>query len=418
MALKDKVNFDRVADLLKFSMGMMEGKDGSKLIKKYQESIDNITPFDMVALEEKQLEKGVDLKAIKKDIEKIINVLKPALDSYEWEKPGEGHPIYYYMQENRKLEELLGRTKQTIKALKFEELNQEEFGDKLAKFKQQIENLSQFNCHFIRKENILFPYLEASWDYTRPLQVMWSIHDDIRTGWKEVLAGVRKKKDLTPEIDKKLGRLFLISYRMVHKEEQIIFPLAMEALTEADWAEVLLQGPEVGYFKIDGPDDKHLNNAQQLLARTGSSRDVNQSEADGELKNAVLEFVTGKLSKEQLELIFNYLPVDITYVDENDEVRFFSDPPERIFPRSPAIIGRKVHNCHPPESVHIVEQIVEDFKAGKREQARFWLTINDRFILIDYFSIRDDDNKYRGVIEVTQDITEIRKLEGEKRLLD
>ncbi len=418
MAIKDKVNFDRVDDLIKFSMGMMEGKDGSKLIERYQEAIDNITPFDMVALEEKQIERGVNVKAIKKDIEKIINVLKPALDSYEWEKPEENHPIYFYMKENRKLEELLGKTKKTIKALKFGELKPKQFSKKITEFEQQIEELSQFNCHYIRKENILFPYLEASWDYTRPLQVMWSIHDDIRAGWKEILAGVKKVKDLTPEIDKKIGRLFLMSYRMAHKEEQIIFPLAMEALTEADWAEMLLQEPEIGYFKIDGPDEEQLNESQQLLARTGSTRDIGRPGDGDNIKDAILEFATGRLSKEQLELIFNYLPIDITYVDENDEVRFFSDPPERIFPRSPAIIGRKVHNCHPPESLHIVEQIVEDFKAGSRDKARFWLTINDRFILIDYFSLRDNDNKYRGVIEVTQDITEIRKLEGEKRLLD
>ncbi len=418
MAIKDKVDFDRVDDLIKFSMGMMEGKDGSKLIDKYQDAIDNITPFDMVALEEKQMEMGVDVKAIKKDIEKIINVLKPALDSYQWEKPGEGHPVYYYMQENQELKNLLGRTKKTIKSLKFDDLNQNQFAEKIKKFQQQIEEISQFNCHYIRKENILFPYLEASWDYTRPLQVMWSIHDDIRDGWKDVLAGVKKENDLTPDIDKKLGRLFLMAYRMAHKEEQIIFPLAMEALTEADWAEMLLQEPEVGYFKIAGPGQKELNAAQQLLAKTGSSRKVEKTRGDSDIKDAVLEFATGKLSKEQLELIFNYLPVDITYVDENNEVRFFSDPPERIFPRSPAIIGRKVHNCHPPESVHIVEQIVEDFKAGKRDSARFWLTINERFILIDYFSLRDENNNYRGVIEVTQDITEIRKLEGEKKLLD
>ncbi|MFN2364275.1 MAG: hemerythrin domain-containing protein, partial [Halarsenatibacteraceae bacterium] len=324
MAIKDKVDFARVDKLIEFSMGMMEGKDGSRLIEKYQEAIENITPFDMVALEEKQLERGVDLKKIKQDIEKIINVLKPALDSYEWENPGEGHPIYYYMKENRRLEELLGETKKTIKSIKFENLNQEETAEKLRKFEQQIEELSQFNCHYIRKENILFPYLEASWDYTRPLQVMWSIHDDIRTGWKKVLAGVRRDRDLTSEIDKKLGRLFLMAYRMAHKEEQIIFPLAMEALTEADWAEMLLQEPELGYFQIDGPDQEQLNNAQQLLARTGSVRDISQSGDDREIKAAVLEFVTGRLSKEQLKLIFNYLPVDITYVDENDQVRFFS----------------------------------------------------------------------------------------------
>ena len=126
---------------------------------------------------------------------------------------------------------------------------------------------------------------------------------------------------------------------------------------------------------------------------------------------------TGELHKDQLELLLNTLPLDITFVDENDEVRYFSNPKDRFFPRSPAIIGRKVQKCHPPESVHIVEKIIEDFKAGIKKEAKFWVQMKGKFILIKYFAMHDDDGIYRGILEVSQDITEIKKLEGEKRLL-
>jgi len=112
------------------------------------------------------------------------------------------------------------------------------------------------------------------------------------------------------------------------------------------------------------------------------------------------------------------LPVDITMIDENDRVCFFSNPKERFFPRSKAIIGRTVQNCHPPESVHVVDDLVKAFKSGEKDSESFWIQMKGRFVLIQYFALRDEDNAYKGCIEVSQDVTDIRKLNGEKRLMD
>lgn len=116
--------------------------------------------------------------------------------------------------------------------------------------------------------------------------------------------------------------------------------------------------------------------------------------------------------------MFQTLPFDMTFVDKDDTVRYFSPGRNRIFDRSRAILGRKVQYCHPPKSVHIVNQIVKDFKAGKEDAARFWINMQGKLIYIVYYAIRNDTGDYLGTLEVTQDLTEVRALEGERRLLE
>jgi PAS domain S-box-containing protein len=124
------------------------------------------------------------------------------------------------------------------------------------------------------------------------------------------------------------------------------------------------------------------------------------------------------LSTETLEAIFDALPVDITFVDGTDTVRYYSRHDERIFRRTPAIIGKKVQNCHPQQSIDKVNRVVSDLKSGKRKVAEFWIDLKGRKIYIRYFPVKDKNGKYLGVVEVSQDITELQKIKGEKRLLD
>lgn len=126
---------------------------------------------------------------------------------------------------------------------------------------------------------------------------------------------------------------------------------------------------------------------------------------------------TGNLTSEELEMIMDRLPMDLTYVDKDDKVRFFTTSPDRIFGRTPAVIGRKVQDCHPQKSVHVVQQILDDFKAGKRDQAEFWIDMGGKTVYIRYLALKDKQGKYQGVLEVTQDITRPRELQGERRLL-
>ncbi|NLS92674.1 MAG: DUF438 domain-containing protein, partial [Planctomycetaceae bacterium] len=196
---------------------------------------------------------------------------------------------------------------------------------------------------------------------------------------------------------------------MVYKEEKILFPMALQTLSDKEWTEIRKGEDELGYVLT-----KPAAEWPTLAQRAQSVLNV----ADSAVKDGLFGLMTGDISLEQLNLIMAGLPMDLSFVDENDTVRFYSEGPERIFPRSPAVIGRKVQNCHPPKSVDTVQKILNSFRAGTQNLAEFWLEIGERFIHIRYFAIRDKENRYRGCLEVSQDITRIRTLKGQRRLLE
>lgn len=404
--------------LLKFSMGIMEGKDGKQLIDKYKEAIEHVTPYDILAMEDKQVRMGVSPSKIKKHIEKILNVIGPHLKKYKWDHPERGHPLYYMMEENRHLENLLDEMKGPIKKIELSKEGEVDKKAEMRKLEEYLKRVMEFEKHYLRKENILFPYLEKKWDYYRPVQVMWSLHDDIRGHWKSIAKLLAENDDFNDQLRKQFGELFLWMYRMVFKEEWIMFPVANETLSSAEWQEIQQHSHEIGYVYIQPPgEDEMVSSTEKEIGTTGLE-DIDLEDEKLGLGQVLLGMGTGVLNMEQLILMLNNLPIDVTYVDENNRVRYFSNPKDRIFPRSPAIIGRSVQNCHPPESVHIVNQIVEAFKKGEKDNADFWIKLKGRYIMIRYFALRNSKGEYRGTLEVSQDITEIKELEGEKRLLD
>lgn len=385
----------RVEDLFNFSQGILRGEDGKKLLKKYGEALQHITPHDMIAMEEKQLKQGINPTLIKAKIEKVMNVIYDHLKNYDWKKPEKGHPLYYLMLENRELEKLLDKLKKELQERDLKGLQSD------------VGKLFSMDRHYLRKENILFPYLEKNWENCRPLTIMWSIHDDIRMKLKEVQSLLLNKNEFTSEIFKALGELFFLMYGMIFKEELVIFPVAMETLTELDWKKIAEQSLDIGFAFI-APEPQFETNS--------SVSEFQKQKLD--LTNLLFRTDTGHLDEQQLEALFNTLPFDLTFIDEKDEVAYFSNPQDRFFPRSPAIIGRKVQNCHPPESVHVVEKILAAFKAGERDEALFHINMRGKFILIRYFAVRNEKHKYLGTLEVSQDLTELRNLKGDKRLLD
>jgi len=393
----------RLKDLMAFTLGMMNGEDGKILIETYKDAIENITPDDMLKLEDKQMQMGITPEQIKGDIEKIINVFFKSLDSYQWEKPSDGTFLFYLMLENDAFTFKLNQVKKIIKSYKGRE--ESEFEKLKAELLPHFQEFQKFDYHYIKKENILFPYLEKYWESYRPLKVMWSLHDDIRKSLKELISMFESDKTEWQNFNKLLGEYFSLVFRMIQKENIIIFPVASETVSEEAWHQMHIQSFEYPFPFIETPkkpkDTEVKNITRQKIVDTG---------------NIVSK--TGNLSVEQVLLAFNHLPVDITIVDENDKVVFFNKPKDRFFPRSPAIVGRSVQNCHPPESVYIVEKIIEAFKTGKKDKADFWIQMKGKFILIQYFALRDESGKYKGVIEVSQDVTEIRNLQGEKRLLN
>jgi len=280
-------------------------------------------------------------------------------------------------------------------------------------FSRQLDTLMTFERHYLRKENLLFPFLER-YGFTAPSAVMWGIHDEIRADLKTLKTAVQGLPGTWPDMKKSYEIVAEKMNMMVYKEEKILFPAAIERLAPMDWLVISEQESEFGLFQPTSSTRADAAANKKEIEPTG----ITGSQVAAAPQEGALNLQTGSLTLEQINLMLTHLPVDITFVDEKDEVRFFSQTPERIFVRQAAIIGRKVQNCHPPQSVSRVQQIVDDFRAGRRDTADFWIQMQGKFVYIRYFAVRDAHGAYRGTLEVTQDVAGIRQLKGERRILD
>lgn len=389
---------ERLALLYNFAHRLIHSENGKMLMEEYKPSLDNVTAAEAMQVFDKLLLEGISFEQVKLNTGKIINAFYRSLGSLEWHKPSEGHFLYYLMLENREVEKIMKGIKAIVKEIYHG--NHPDETNLYMELGRRIKSLEAYELHYIKKENILFPYLEKAFDQYRCLQLMWSFHDDFRKSLKVLQALLQEAKPDKQVLNKELGKLFFVVYPIIFREEQIVFPVALRAIPEKLWDEMMLQSFEQGWCYGITPVKK-------------IDSEISLSKSPG-----LINLGTGFLNPEQLCNLFESLPVDITFVDENDEVKYFSGSKHRIFPRSKAILGRKVQNCHPPESVHIVNEIVAAFRSGKKGHADFWIKMKGRFIYIRYFAMRNEQAEYRGTIEVSQDVTEIRELHGEQRLLD
>ncbi len=395
-------NGDKVESLLKFSLGIINGENGRELMDKYRYAIENVTPRDIVEMETRQLALGVPIDAIKETIGKVINVFFKYLKAYPWKRPEPGTFLFELMVENRALEAHLAETKELVKLL-----NKETDGlaiqpsGTLEKLRGAIAKLFKFEVHYDKKENILFPTLEKRWDFPRPLQVMWSIDSDIRKSVRELRDILAETNPDLAALNREVGKYYFLAHGMVFKEELVVFPLATETVGKKDFDDMRQASFELGFAFIETPPRP-----------TGETAAAVSENPD------MLNLETGALTREQLIRMLNTLPVDMTLIDETDTVVYFSNPKDRLFSRSRAVIGRTVQNCHPPESVHMVNELLEAFRKGEKDSESFWITVGSRFVLIQYFAMRGPDGSYKGCLEVSQDVTGIRALTGEKRLIE
>jgi hypothetical protein len=275
--------------------------------------------------------------------------------------------------------------------------------------KQIISQFRSSESHYIREENVFFPYLEKH-GITQPPAIMWAEHDEIRAIEKQLYTLIDSHQQLDyTQFTTQLNELALTLAEKLanhfHKENNILFPTGLKVITDAEWHQIRHEFDELGYCPFTPAPPP-------FTAPT-----IHTSETPQEVEG-LMKFETGELSHTIIEGIFNNLPIDITFVDTEDTVRFYSESGGRIFPRSKAVIGRTVQACHPKQSVHKVQQILDDFRAGKRNTAEFWINLKGRMIYIRYFAVRNTNGEYLGCLEVTQDITDIQALTGEKRLLE
>ncbi|PRZ21208.1 DUF438 domain-containing protein [Flavobacterium granuli] len=308
----------------------------------------------------------------------------------------EGHPVQVYFQEREIIYKLL------------EELADADPAEDIQKYINIFNQLDTIEKRFARKENQLFPFLEKK-DWLGPSQGMWSFHDNLREQIRLIRYYI---KTSNPEkISINTGFLIDGIYRLMHVEETVLFPNALELLTETDWIEMRKGEEEIGWMLPQAPAPF------PSVAYVHPSEDFTIREMPFSLENTS-HYDEGHMTVEQVNLLFRTMPLDLTYVDENDKVIFYNRGEERVFPRSAGIIGREVKFCHPPKSVGTVLKILDEFRKGTKSESSFWINYKERLIYIRYFAVRDADMNYKGVIEMSQDITDIKKIEGEKRLLD
>jgi len=408
----------RIKHLHAFVHGIIHQREkGAELIRKYKDAIEQVQPFDVVAVVDMLMEegpKGDALKQLKKGINRSLNMLYKGLVSREIPDYSTKDFFGILQQENNELNSRLIAIRPFIKAFNEKNADKQKITISLAEIKKRVEALQEFNLHYIKKENILFPYAEKHLKEYRCLPLMWSYHNDIRNLIKDTVAIIENKNTDLQRLNRLLGDLFFNMYAIRFREEYILFPVIFNQIPEKEMHNMLEQAFDVGFAFIAPP-------SKNILEKNQSSAGIKKSEtflSIDELDNKLLDFDTGRLTIKQAVVMLNHLPVDVTFVDENDEVRYFSTPGDRIFPRSKAIIGRLVENCHPPSSVHVVKELIDSFRSGKKQKESFWLQIGEKFILIQYFALHDKEGNFCGTLEVSQDVSDIRKLEGEKRLME
>ncbi|MBG0784909.1 MAG: DUF438 domain-containing protein [Anaerolineaceae bacterium] len=381
------------------------GESVESLQEKFGDAIRGATAGEIADAERAMIGEGIAVSEIQRLCDLHVAVFREALDEEPTPESLPGHPVFTFRMENEVTLRLLESMGDTITAWIA--------GDPTAQASllAQTENLKTIEKHYSRKENLLFPYLEKK-GFEGPSTVMWGVHNEIRDQIRQFKQALADEESDPQTVQGQFKSLAKDIQEMVYKEEKILFPESLSRLSEAEWAEIRAQEEEIGYFNVTPQPAEISQEENQDQTQPTQKENVTME------NNGLLSLDTGALTLEQINLMLTHLPVDVTYVDENDEVRYFTQGQHRIFDRSAAIIGRAVTKCHPPQSVHKVQIILEDFRSGKRDVAEFWIQMGEAFIHIRYFALHNKEGEYKGCIEVSQEISHLRSLEGEKRLLD
>ena len=404
----------RIEMLKNVLKGLHEGRPVDEVRAQFAELVQVADSGEIAEVEQMLIAEGMPVSEIQNLCDLHVSVVRDSLNAQLPPENQPGHPLHTFKAENEEAASLLEALQKVIAAYTQDPSDARKFPVTMI-----FEQLSDFPRHYLRKENLLFPILER-YGFTGPSQVMWGIQDQIRAGLSKMKAllngdGISNPAVYAMQLKEAFESFATPMREMFYKEEKILFPASLERLTEAEWYSILKQEPELGYFRVQPGSEwkpaevKIMEEEERFFTRQAAGEDKPDS---------VFNLSTGALTIEQINLLLTNLPVDVTFVDENDEVRFFSQTKERIFERQAAIIGRKVQMCHPPSSMDKVQRILDDFRAGKRDVAEFWIQMMGKFVHIRYFALRDKQGKYRGTIEVSQDVAPIRALEGERRLLN
>ncbi len=399
-----KIEMEKMQAMLeleeKYETGQLSLEEAREQMKT---KVGKIRPYHLAFIEQ-NMKSREDDECIRADMRKIIELVEGFMDYSRPDVP-EDHPLSHYYKENDEMRRLLLAVEDLIQYPMIK--NQ---------WLELYDQIRQYPIHYQRKQNQLYPLLEKK-GFDRPTTTMWNFDDIIRDEIKESLR-LLEANDEEAFIAAQ-SELIANARDLMEKEETILYPTSYALISAEEFEDMKAGDQEIGFafFTVDTPSSPNTHHStpkegfaedlQALLCKYGYSAGPQQE----------LDVATGKLTLEQINLIYQHLPIDISFVDENELVKFYSDTDHRIFPRSKNVIGRQVSNCHPRKSVHIVEEIVAKFRSGEQDKAEFWINKPEVFLYIVYFAVRDKQGRFRGVLEMMQDCTHIRELTGSQTLL-
>ena len=397
---------ERKAKLKQLILKLHEGGSEESVRNELLSTLSQIPYGEVVEVEQELISEGLPEEEVLKLCDAHSAVLHGNVDLSAAKKIPAGHPVDVLINENKELRRVASEIENLISTISYDSgpVKDSEIFRLLGLFN----SIWDVDKHYQRKEYLLFPYLEKQ-EITGPPKVMWGKHDEIRELIKGGIELLRSGEIAREELVAAAEIILLPAVRgvrdMTTKEEEILLPMALDKLTEADWYAIQKQSLEIGYCLYDPttawkPEWAH-EDALHEMNKTSDS----------------VQLPSGSFTVEELLAILNSLPVDMTFVDRNDKVKYFSQGEERIFPRNRAILNRDVRHCHPPASAHIVDRIIEDFKSGKASRAPFWINMGGKMIHIEYFALRNDKGEYLGTLEVSHNVSGYRALEGEQRIL-
>ena len=398
---------DKKAQIKEAIRQLHAGVPPDQVKEKFRSVLESTESLEFAKIEEELAKEGMKREEMRKLCDVHMSIFKEQLEK-QMPNMKPSQPISILMEEHKIMlqlaEKLVALANKILKITDLRYVTEE-----IHQVEHVTEDFTDSEKHYLREENVLFPIVEKH-GITEPPAIMWMEHDQIREQKKNLQQLVKDVnaqnfQDFRSKLWETAKPLSDLLASHFYKENNILFPAAMSVVTEAEWIDIRKEFDEIGYCCFTPPE---LTTTAPAKAKT----------AQPPVSAGVLNFETGNLTKEQLEALLNTLPADVTFVDADDTVQYFNKPDKRFFVRTKAVIGRKVAMCHPEKSLHIVSRIVESFKSGKKSVAEFWITLNNRFLLIRFFAVRDGNGKYLGTMEVVQDLTDLKHLEGERRLLD
>jgi DUF438 domain-containing protein len=396
---------DRLKELI---LSLHSGESPDKVRHELISTLKSVPYGEVVEVEQELISEGLPESEVLKLCDIHGEVLEGHVDLSGAKAIPPGHPVDVFIQENKAMKKVIGKATDLLHSIN--KVPDDNFRNFIRVLQSSFNGLMDIDKHYQRKEYLLFPYLEKN-EITGPPKVMWGKHDEIRDQLKGCIALLREadlsKKDLLDARELLYFPALKALSDMVQKEEEILFPMCMDLLTVDDWWNIHRQTLEFGFTLYD----------PELEWKPEGLEYETPNEENAGKKDGLVMLPSGSFSVDELMAILNTAPVDMTFVDRKDKVKYFSQGSHRIFPRSRSIINRDVRLCHPPGSVDIVEKIIEDFKSGKESHAPFWIQVKGKFILIEYYALRNEKGEYLGTLEVSQDLTNARELQGERRIL-